>query len=340
MEHALITELETELVQWGLDQKSRPVRSVYFGGGTPSLARPSMFKSILGVLDRLCHLTKNTEISMEGNPSSMISVKSLRSLRGIGINRYSLGVQSFQNHILRELGRDHTSSSALRSLLEARLVWPGRVSMDLIMGHAGQTLDDWTKELRFTMDVVDDHISLYHLTVEPGTELHSTVARGMVTLPDNDLGTDMYEAMIELTSQAGFEHYEVSNFARNGAYSIHNSGHWLGIDYLGIGPGAHGRIRDPAGWMHQCTELGTGRTQAIDAEEAKRELIVLGMRTKLGVELEMFERNTGQELLKYLDADATKACIAAGLITLRPLSLSPTERGMAVADELVARLIP
>ncbi|KAG0330407.1 radical S-adenosyl methionine domain-containing protein 1, partial [Dissophora globulifera] len=224
-----------------------------------------MFQSILSTLDRHCHISEDTEISMEGNPSSTTSVNVLQSLRDIGINRYSLGVQSFQERILRELGRDHTPSSALRSLLDARSVWPGRVSMDLIMGHAGQTLEDWEKELRFTMDVVDDHLSLYHLTVEPGTaqvdasqffrrrharvertsnliqgilpyftviSLHKDVARGTVVLPDYDLTTDMYETMIKVTGEAGFEHYEVSNFARKQAYSKHNSGHWLGIDYL------------------------------------------------------------------------------------------------------------
>ncbi|KAG0298191.1 radical S-adenosyl methionine domain-containing protein 1 [Linnemannia gamsii] len=172
-----------------------------------------------------------------------------------------------------ELGRDHTPSTALRSLLDARAVWPGKVSMDLIMGHTGQTLEDWEKELRFTMDIVDDHLSLYHLTVEPGTALHKDVVQGKTTLPDSDLSTDMYEATIQLTREAGFEHYEVSNFARNKAYSMHNSGHWFGIDYLGLGPGAHGRmshpqtrqkfrtfnVRDPAGWMHECEEQGTGQ---------------------------------------------------------------------------------
>ncbi|KAI8605500.1 hypothetical protein EDD21DRAFT_363415 [Dissophora ornata] len=356
MERSLVTELETELAHWSLDQKSRPVRSVYFGGGTPSLARPSMFKSVLSTLDRLCYLSQNTEISMEGNPSSTTSIETLQSLRDIGINRYSLGVQSFQDHILKDLGRDHTPSSALRSLLDARSVWPGRVSMDLIMGHAGQTLEDWTKELRFAMDVVDNHLSLYHLTVEPGTVLHKHVTQGRTVLPDSDLATDMYEATIKLTSEAGFEHYEVSNFARNGAYSKHNSGHWQGIDYLGIGPGAHGRvldprsrqrvrtynIRDPAGWMGQCAEQGSGRrrTAAIDPEESKQELVVLGMRTKRGIEHERFRQLTGQELLKYLDADATRSSIAAGLVTLTSQTLSPTEKGMAVADELVARLIP
>ncbi|KAF9962891.1 radical S-adenosyl methionine domain-containing protein 1, partial [Mortierella alpina] len=106
--------------------------------------------------------------------------------------------------------------------------------MDLIMGHSRQTLQDWVKELRFTMDVVDDHLSLYHLTVERGTELHREVTRGNVALPDAELAADMYETMIQMTAEAGFEHYEVSSFARNGAYSMHNSGHWQGIDYLGI----------------------------------------------------------------------------------------------------------
>ncbi|KAF9080535.1 radical S-adenosyl methionine domain-containing protein 1 [Mortierella sp. AD031] len=210
--------------------------------------------------------------------------------------------------------------------------------MDLIMGHSGQTLDDWTKELRFTMDIVDDHLSLYHLTVEPGTD---------------DLSTDMYEATVEITREAGFEHYEVSNFARNQAYSMHNSGHWLGIDYLGIGPGAHGRmshpqtrkkyrtfnVRDPTGWMRECEAQGTGRRKmdAIEPEDTKRELLVLGMRTRRGIDLATFFRLTGQELLEfiqYLDRDATAWCIDAGLLELSAASLSPTERGMAVADEL------
>ncbi|KAI1315616.1 radical S-adenosyl methionine domain-containing protein 1 [Mortierella claussenii] len=316
-----------------------------------------MFKAVLSTLDRSCNLTKDTEISMEGNPSassSTTSKETLRDLRALGITRYSLGVQSFQNRILKELGRDHTPSAALRSLLDARSVWPGMVSMDLIMGHAGQTLEDWTNELRFAMDVVDDHLSLYHLTVEPGTALHKDVARGNIKLPDSDLTTDMYEAMIEITCDAGFEHYEVSNFARNQAYSQHNSGHWLGIDYLG--PGAHGRIhdprtgglvrtyniRDPSSWMGQCAEQGTGRRRvtAVDAEESKQELVVLGMRTKQGIRLDRFRSLTGDDLIKYLDKDAMAASIAAGLVRLSADALSPTERGMAVADELVARLLP
>ncbi|KAH7036664.1 hypothetical protein BKA57DRAFT_475312 [Linnemannia elongata] len=356
MERALVTELKSELVHWGLDHGNRPIRSIYFGGGTPSLARPRMFELLLNTLSSMCTLTKDTEISMEGNPSSTTSIETLKTLRDIGINRYSLGVQSFQEHILTELGRDHTPSTALRSLLDARAVWPGKVSMDLIMGHAGQTLDDWIKELRFTMDIVDDHLSLYHLTVEPGTALHKDVKQGKTTLPDGDLSTDMYEATIQLTREAGFQHYEVSNFARNKAYSMHNSGHWLGIDYLGIGPGAHGRmshpqtrqqfrtfnVRDPAGWMRECEEQGTGRrkTEAIEPEDSKRELLVLGMRTRRGLDFDRFYQLTGQDLLEYLNKDATEWCIDAGLLQLSAASLSPTERGMAVADELSVRLLP
>ncbi|KAK3840953.1 MAG: hypothetical protein J3R72DRAFT_446192 [Linnemannia gamsii] len=356
MERALVTELKSELAYWSLDKVKRPIRSIYFGGGTPSLARPRMFESILDTLSSVCTLSKDTEISMEGNPSSTTSIETLRTLRDIGINRYSLGIQSFQGHILTELGRDHSPATALRSLIDARAVWPGRVSMDLIMGHSGQTLEDWIKELRFTMDIVDDHLSLYHLTVEPGTALHKDVKQGRNSLPDGDLSTDMYEATIQLTREAGFEHYEVSNFARNKAYSMHNSGHWLGIDYLGIGPGAHGRmthpqtrqkfrtftVRDPAGWMRECEESGTGRrkTDAIEPEDSKREQLVLGMRTRRGIDFDRFRQLTGQDLLEYLDKDATAWCIDAGLLQLSAVSLSPTERGMAVADELSVRLLP
>ncbi|KAG0366751.1 radical S-adenosyl methionine domain-containing protein 1 [Mortierella sp. AD032] len=232
MERALVTELKSELAYWGLDKVKRPIRSIYFGGGTPSLARPRMFESILDTLSSVCTLSKDTEISMEGNPSSTTSIETLRTLRDIGINRYSLGIQSFQGHILTELGRDHSPATALRSLIDARAVWPGRVSMDLIMGHSGQTLEDWIKELRFTMDIVDDHLSLYHLTVEPGT-----------------------------------------------AYEILLGG----------------------------------------CENAKSRAL---------------------DLLEYLDKDATAWCIDAGLLQLSAASLSPTERGMAVADELSVRLLP
>ncbi|KAF9100980.1 S-adenosyl-L-homocysteine hydrolase, partial [Mortierella sp. GBA35] len=285
MERALVTELKSELAYWGLDQGSRPIRSIYFGA-------------------------KNVRVNA-GYPEKCLFVvhghrdiygETLRTLRSIGINRYSLGIQSFQGHILTELGRDHSPSTALRSMLDARSVWPGKVSMDLIMGHSGQTLDDWTKELRFTMDIVDDHLSLYHLTVEPGTE---DVLQGRTILPDSDLSTDMYEATVEITREAGFEHYEVSNFARNQAYSMHNSGHWLGIDYLGTRPyWMDERMRGSRDWM-----------DAIEPEDTKRELLVLGMRTRR-------------------DRDATAWCIDAGLLELSAASLSPTERGMAVADEL------
>ncbi|KAF8935662.1 radical S-adenosyl methionine domain-containing protein 1 [Haplosporangium bisporale] len=292
----------------------------------------------------------------QGNPSSTTSLEALQDLRDIGINRYSLGIQSFQNHILKDLGRDHTPATALRSLIDAKSVWPGRVSMDLIMGHTGQTLADWRSELKFAMDIVDDHLSLYHLTVEPGTDLYKDVRSGLVSTPNDDLATDMYEAIIEITEAAGFEHYEVSNFARNKAYSQHNSGHWQGVDYLGIGPGAHGRvtdpatgdrvrtfnIRDPTTWMAHCKQHGSGlrRTVVMSDEETKQELVVLGMRTKAGVNFARFKQLTKQDLMQYLDADAVMICTEAGLILKTQDALSPTERGMAVADELVTRLLP
>ncbi|KAG0266893.1 hypothetical protein DFQ27_009360 [Actinomortierella ambigua] len=357
MERALVMDLKNQLARWQYSPQ-RPIRSIYFGGGTPSLARPSMFASVLEVLYRHGQsgggITPDTEISMEGNPSSTTSVSTLRQLARLGINRYSLGIQTFRAETLQALGRDHTPASALRSLNDARSVWPGRVSFDLIMGHEGQTLQDWIKELDFSMDVADNHISLYQLTVEAGTRLHKDVRAGKIELPENDLMADMYEAAIEVAGKAGFEHYEVSNFARGGAYSQHNSGHWIGVDYIGVGPGAHGRVRDmttnehqrtfnvrdPAGWMQHCEIIGTGvrKTVPISADEWKQELVVLGMRTKKGVQLDRFEQLTGHNLLQYLPRESVDRCVEAGLLTRTTESLQPTKRGMAVADELPVQI--
>ncbi|KAG0235075.1 hypothetical protein BGW42_005868 [Actinomortierella wolfii] len=354
MERALVADLENQLTRWHYAAAKRPIRSVYFGGGTPSLARPSMFASVLDVLHRHGGITRETEISMEGNPSSTTSVDTLKQLARLGINRYSLGIQTFRAETLQALGRDHTPASALRSLNDARSIWPGKVSFDLIMGHEGQTLEGWVKELNFSMDVADNHISLYQLTVEAGTRLHKDVRAGKVDLPGHELMADMYDAAIEISARAGFEHYEVSNFARNGAYSRHNSGHWMGVDYIGVGPGAHGRVqdaetgkywrtfnvRDPSGWMVHCEETGTGVRKAvpISIEELKQELVVLGMRTKNGVQLDRFQQLTQQPLLQYLPRDSIDRCIEAGLLVQTDESLRPTRRGMAVADELPVQI--
>ncbi|KAL2297733.1 hypothetical protein Nmel_016296, partial [Mimus melanotis] len=211
------------------------VTSVFFGGGTPSLASPGTVAAVLEAVAGAAHLPAAAEVTLEANPSSA-SPSRLAGFRAAGVNRLSIGVQSLDDAELRMLGREHTAAEAGQAVEAARGLFPGRTSIDLLFGLPGQSRDAWAQQLEAALRLCDDHISLYQLTLERGTALAAQVRGGALPAPPQDLLADMYETARNVLVAAGFRHYEVSNFARKGALSTHNLSYWRADEYIGVGP--------------------------------------------------------------------------------------------------------
>ncbi|MBN3310390.1 RSAD1 protein, partial [Amia calva] len=296
MRGCLQREAET-LLQ--LSQVSR-ITSVFFGGGTPSLASPATIAAVLETLAKHAHLPGNVEVTLEVNPTP-VGVARLSEFHRAGVNRFSIGVQCLNDADLQLLGRDHSSQHALQALAEARRLCPGRVSVDVIFGRPGQSVLSWESELGRLLALCDDHVSLYQLTLERGTALFSQVRRGELSVPGEDDTARMYEVARGLLGHAGFRQYEVSNFARNGAISVHNQGYWRARQYIGVGPGAHSRFSprgaggqrreartqtlEPEVWMREVRRCGHGtrRRLELDTLELLEEVLVMGLRMTEGI---------------------------------------------------------
>ncbi|KAI7891295.1 coproporphyrinogen III oxidase [Mucor mucedo] len=330
---AMTTELEYFLNNPRYNFKNRRLHSVYFGGGTPSLAKPSGIASILKTIDKHVGLNKHVEVSMEANPTS-IELHKLQGFKEAGVNRLSLGIQSFNNKDLKVLGRDHSGMDALKALSMAKEIFhKERVTFDLIYARPGQNLQDWRNELKAALDIAGDHMSMYQLTLERSTPLHKQSLKGLIpSMPDSDLAADMYEETVRIAKEFGYAHYEVSSYAKHqAAISRHNFSYWQGMDYLGIGPGAHGRLTDfvdhqrvrtfgefhPEKYMALCEAEGEGirKMTPLSVQDMAEELIVFGMRTRMGIPRSRFSAMTqGKQLDEYLDKEALEMFIQSGFI--------------------------
>ncbi|KAI9208286.1 uncharacterized protein BJ171DRAFT_490890 [Polychytrium aggregatum] len=344
-----------------LPSRSKPhIRSIYFGGGTPSLMLPSTVESICEMISQSCSVDPHVEISLEANPTSM-SLDKLSAFKQAGVNRLSLGLQSLNDQDLAFFGRDHSAADGLRSAEMAMRIFDN-VSLDMIWGRPGQTVDEWRKELQIIASMNSAHMSLYQLQVERGTPLHKWVAQKQVAEYDSDVLADFYEATRETAAQCGFQQYEVSSFYNTRfappRKSRHNTAYWEGHEYIGVGPGAHGRrhswksperyrtfcVQSPNAWMKQCESHGHGvrRITRISEEDAMKEIVVFGLRTYEGVSCDTFERfSKGVPLHQFLDGEALDHFIELGLIMWSQdgRKLRPTARGLAVIDHIVADMI-
>ena len=344
---ALLRELESEAAAIG----RRPLRSIFFGGGTPSLMDPDDVARIVAASRALFDPAPELEVTLEANPTSVEAGK-LRAFRDAGVNRCSLGVQSLDEAALRALGRRHDVGEAIRALELARTIFP-RVSFDLIYARPGQTVPAWRAELRQALALAADHLSLYQLTIEPGTQFEVLHRRGAVVLPADDLGAALYEATAEEAAAFGLAAYEVSNYARPGAESRHNLAYWRYGDYAGIGPGAHGRLSDgtdvwatrrhraPETWLGAVERHGHGlaEREAIGPVDRAREALLMGLRLVEGVGIERFERRTGVALRDAVDAFILDAAIAEGYVTCDDQVLAVTAEGRIRLDALLPRLL-
>ncbi|MAU47049.1 MAG: coproporphyrinogen III oxidase [Yangia sp.] len=339
--------LVREVARYGALTEGRMLRSIYFGGGTPSLMQPETVGAVLRASRDHWAWANDIEITLEANPRS-VEIRKFEGFAGVGVNRVSLGVQALRPDDLRRLGRLHGVDEALSALDIARSTF-SRVSFDLIYGRQGQSLAAWETELREALDLAGDHLSLYQLTIEEGTAFWERAqAGGLKGLPDEDLGADMYLATQEICGAAGFEAYEVSNHAQRDAMSRHNLVYWRGGDYVGIGPGAHGRVtlngvrnasvarRLPGPWI-AAAEAGSGDESLLPltGEDVWAEYIMMGMRLSEGLDLER-AREIGGTRFEKMPLEKFQDL---GLIWCDATRFGATLQGRMVLNSLTSELL-
>ena len=329
----------------------RRLTSIFFGGGTPSLMDPATVGSLIDDATRLFPPTENLEITLEANPTS-VEAGRFAGYRTAGVNRVSLGVQSLDAEDLRRLGRQHSVDQAIGALELAARLFP-RFSFDLIYARPGQTMAAWQAELRQALSLAADHLSLYQLTIEPGTVFEGMHRRGEIALPEEELAADLYEATAEEAAKFGLAGYEISNYARPGSESRHNLAYWRYGDYAGIGPGAHGRLtlggqlvatrrhRAPEPWAERVERDGHGSTaeETISQEDRAREMLLMGLRLAEGINATHFATRTGTTLTDAVDPDILAQAIDAGYLVHTPSKLQATAEGRLRLDALLAALV-
>jgi putative oxygen-independent coproporphyrinogen III oxidase len=335
LQGAYAAALSREADLWSEEWSAARFASVFLGGGTPTTLPIETLRSLLAHLRASFELETSAEVTAEANPDT-VDAAYLTGLIEAGITRLSLGVQSFDPDVLTALERIHSAESAVRAYGDARRAGFENVSLDLIYGANGETLASWERTVRDAASLGPDHLSCYALTIEPATSLGRQVAAGLVPPPDPDLQADLYDAACEILSAAGFEHYEVSNWALPGRRSTHNLGYWEGRPYLGLGAGAHS-YRDGVRWwnvrppqqylaMVERGERPVGGSERLTKDERRTERLLLGLRVADGVPQ------------SWIDAERSAVFEERGLLTSADGRVALTERGLFLANDVVAAL--
>ncbi|MGE4432088.1 MAG: radical SAM family heme chaperone HemW [Sphingobium sp.] len=330
----------------------RALGSIFFGGGTPSLMPPTLVADLIAAAGRHWALTPDTEITLEANPNS-VEVARFADLAQAGVNRVSLGVQSFEGHALRFLGRAHDAGEAVRAIEVAQRHFR-RVSFDLIYALPDQSIVQWERQLAHALSFGTDHLSLYQLTIEPGTRFETLVRQGRFTPADADHGADLYDLTQRLTAMAGLPAYETSNHARIGQESRHNLTYWRYGDYAGIGPGAHGRRGDsrgvphatqrhrkPENWLGAIARNGHGlqHETPLSPEDRGREALLMGLRLAEGVDIAAIAGRTGLDEDRLIDAPALARLAGHGLVARDGTRLRVTGEGALLLDAILAEIV-
>jgi len=307
--------LTRDLEYWASRTDGRRLDSLYFGGGTPSLAPPAVIDAVISAADRLWGFVDAAEITLEANPTSAERAR-FAAFRAAGINRLSLGVQSLDDAALKFLGRDHGARDALAAVERALGLFP-RATADLIYARPGQTVDQWADEIGALLATGLRHASFYQLTIEPGTAFDRAVSKGRWTPADEDVAADLFDATQEIAAAAGLPAYEISNHAAPGEQSRHNMIYWRQGDYVGVGPGAHGRVTidgvriatetelRPEAYLARVETSGRGASteEALSQTDILTERLAMGLRTLEGARLSARERAQLERPVRDLSAD-------------------------------------
>ncbi|SDX88666.1 oxygen-independent coproporphyrinogen-3 oxidase [Citreimonas salinaria] len=340
--------LAAEVRRWAEVTPGRVLSSIFFGGGTPSLMTPETVDTVLRAAQDSWTWANDIEITLEANPRSVEAAR-FRGFAEAGVNRVSLGVQSLREGDLRRLGRLHDVDEARAAFDIARKTFD-RVSFDLIYARQGQTREAWRDELSEALDMAADHLSLYQLTIEPGTAFWDRrQAGGLRGLPDEDLGADLFEMTQDICGAAGMPAYEVSNHTRPGAESRHNLVYWRSGDWVGVGPGAHGRVtmdgarRSNAGWLAPGKWLGAAEAgngdesiEVLTDEDRDAEYLMMGLRLTEGLDVD----GLGAVAKDPRFHRSIDELIAQDLLWARDESIGATARGRLLLNAVIAELMP
>lgn len=343
--------LVAEIAHYAAMLPDRQVESIFFGGGTPSLMEPETVAAVIEAVARHWPVAPGLEITLEANPTSS-EVDKFRAFAGAGVNRVSLGVQALEEEVLRFLGRTHSASHALRAVEMAATYFP-RYSFDLIYARPEQTIAAWEQELRAALRHAGDHLSLYQLTIEPGTNFFHAHARGELQEIDEDSAAELYLVTQGVMEEAGLPAYETSNHARPGQESRHNLAYWRYQDYIGIGPGAHGRVtlasgkratqgwRSPEKWLAAVQTQGHGceSDMAVYPQEQVEEKLMMGLRLREGVSHILFQQETGRRLLDVLNPLGVAQLQQAGWLEVSPERVAVTGNGRLVLNSVLEKLL-
>ncbi len=340
------TALGTELAWFAERTKGRTVSSIFFGGGTPSLMPPDAVGHVLDTIGKLWSVSPDVETTLEANPTS-IEAENFRGYRGAGVNRVSVGVQALNDADLKALGRQHSAEEAIAAFRLAARIFP-RVSFDMIYARPNQTLEGWREELKRALGESQGHMSLYQLTIEPGTAYFDLYNKGSLVTPTDDRAADLYDLTQELTGQAGLPAYEVSNHAAPGHESQHNLLYWRYGEYAGVGPGAHSRLADginrralvverhPETWRDLVTSQGHGvvSDSVVPPEDQASEYLLMGLRINEGIDIDHYAALAGREI----DSSKLAGMKSMGLIKREGQRVKATADGRKLLNAVIAEL--
>ena len=325
----------------------RPLSSIFFGGGTPSLMPPATVAALINSAEQHWGFTKDIEITLEANPSSVEAAR-FADLAAAGVNRVSLGLQSLEDSALTFLGRAHSVEESLAALDTAQANF-ARVNIDLIYARPDQTAAQWETELARAISFGTDHMSLYQLTIEPGTRFATLVREGHFVPADDDDAASLYELTQAMTNAAGLPAYEISNHARDGQQSRHNLTYWRYGDYIGIGAGAHGRRLNNATQRHKKPENflsgvernahGIVTEEPLDAETRAMEALLMGLRLGEGIDLTDIASRTGVSVDDLVDGKPVAEIAKLGLIRQQGQHLTVTPQGMPLLDAILPQIV-
>lgn len=335
---------EVELQKNYLDKEK--VQTIYFGGGTPSILNVNQIGIILENIYKYFNVDLNTEITLEANPDNL-NTEYLKALKKLGVNRLSVGIQSFNDIDLQLMKRKHTVNQALESVKEAQNQGFSNISVDLIYGLPNLTINNWEKNINEALNLNIQHISAYHLTIEPNTTFHKLHNKQKLNLPTEDESIDQFKLLIDKTAEKGFLHYEISNFALDGSISLHNTNYWMGVKYLGLGPSAHSYNLTSRQWnisnLHEYMDaILKGKTPSesenLSETEKYNDFVITSLRTMWGLNTEILRKEYGDKYEKYFFIK-TRRMLSEKLLTKSGNNFILTEKGMFISDNIIQELL-